>query len=203
MVANLPGPICAATGIDALTHAIEGYVSKNANPFTDALNLHAIRLVKKHLPGATAGNPEDLYQTLIAASIAGAGFHIAGLGLVHAIANTVGGHFPIHHGVANSIVLPHVMRFNLIANFSKFADIAQALGVNTDELTEREAALQSVVEVENLMNDVGVPTRLRDAGVKEEAIPTIAEEALHAIDRPTNPRRNNVKEIEQLIRAAF
>ncbi|MBS4207532.1 iron-containing alcohol dehydrogenase [Bacillus sp. FJAT-50079] len=203
MVANLPGPICAATGIDALTHAIEGYVSKNANPFTDGLNLQAIRLIQKHLRGATAGNPDDLYQSLIAASIAGAGFHIAGLGLVHAIANTVGGHFPVHHGVANSIILPHVMKFNLIANFSKFADIAQALGVNTNDLTEREAALQAVVEVENLMSDVGVPTRLRDVGVKEEAIPTIAEEALHAIDRPTNPRKNTVKEIEEITRSAF
>ncbi|MGG0451790.1 iron-containing alcohol dehydrogenase [Priestia megaterium] len=203
MVAKLPGPICAATGIDALTHAIEGYVATGATPFSDGLNLQAIRLLKKHLRGATAGNEEDLYQSLIAASIAGAGFHNAGLGLVHAIANTVGGHFHVHHGVVNSILLPHVMKFNLIANFAKFADVADALGVNVDVLSEREAALQSVIEVENLMKDVEVPTRLRDIGVKEEAIPAIAEEALDAIDRPTNPRRNNVKDIEKLIREAF
>ncbi|XID92535.1 iron-containing alcohol dehydrogenase [Paenibacillaceae bacterium WGS1546] len=203
MVAGLPAPVCAATGIDALTHAIEGYVSRGANAFTDGLNLHAIKLIAEHLRPAVAGHRQSLYQMLVASCLAGVGFHNAGLGLVHAMANTMGGHFNIHHGVANAILLPHVMEFNLIAQVNKFADIAEAMGENVDGITRREAAAKAIAAVKQLMVDVGVPLRLRDAGITEDAIERMALESLNAIDRPGNPRNNNQKDIESLYRAAF
>lgn len=203
MVAGLPAPVCAATGIDALTHAIEGYIAKGATPFTDGLNLQAIKMIGEHLRPAVAGNRQSLYQMLIASCIAGIGFHNAGLGLVHAMANTMGGHFNVHHGVANSILLPHVMAFNLIAHVHKFSDIAVALGENIEGITRREAAGKAIAAVKQLMVDVRVPLRLRDAGITEESIPVMAEESLTALDRPGNPRSNNVKDIEELYRSAF
>jgi alcohol dehydrogenase len=170
MVSGLPGPVCAATGMDALTHALEGYVAVGATPMTDAINIKAIKLVGDYLRPAVAGDKEALYQMLIASCLAGIAFHNSGLGLVHALANTAGGYFPVHHGVTNSIILPHVMEFNLIANQRKFADIASALGENIEGLSEREAALSSVVAVNQLAEDVGLPTTLSEIGVNEEAI---------------------------------
>jgi alcohol dehydrogenase len=202
MVGGLPGPVCAATGMDALTHAIEGYLSLNANPMTDALHIRAISMVGKYLRPAVAGNQDALYQMAIASCIAGIAFHNSGLGLVHALANTAGGHFPIHHGVANSIILPHVMEFNLISNPSKYVDIAAALGENTAGLSEREAA-GLVTAVRQLMKDVGLPTCLSQIGVKQDAVQQMANESLGAIDRPPNPRRNSVKDLEALYMAAL
>jgi alcohol dehydrogenase class IV len=203
MVAGLPAPVCAATGIDALTHAIEGYISKGANPFTDGLNLHAIKLIAEHLRPAVAGNRDSLYQMLVASCLAGVGFHNAGLGLVHALANTMGGQFNVHHGVANAILLPHVMEFNLIAQVNKFCDIAEALGENVLGSTRRESAAKAITAVKQLMEDVRVPLRLRDVGITEEAIEQMAKESLDAIDRPGNPRSNNQRDIEALYRSAF
>lgn len=202
-VAGLPGPVCAATGLDALTHALEGYISQFANPVTDALNLHAIRRVGQFLRPAVAGDRQALFEMLVTSCIAGVGFHNSGLGIVHALANTMGGHFAIHHGVANAILLPHVMEFNLISNPQKFADIAAALGENIDGLSIREAAGRAVTAVRQLMVDVDIPTTLRQAGISEEKIPQMAQESLDQIDRPANPRRNNAKDLEKLYRAAF
>lgn len=203
MVSGLPGPVCAATGMDALTHAIEGYVSLNANPMTDGLHIKAISMVGQYLRPAVAGNKDALYQMLMASCIAGIAFHNSGLGLVHALANTAGGHFPIHHGVANSVILPHVMEFNLISNPRKYADIAAALGENIEGLSEREAAERSIVAVRQLMKDVGLPGTLSELGVTADAIAQMATEALDGIDRPPNPRRNSVKDLEALYKAAF
>lgn len=203
MVAGLPAPVCAATGVDALTHAIEGYIAKGANPFTDGLNLHAIKMIAEHLRPAVAGNRDSLYQMLVASSLAGVGFHNAGLGLVHAMANTMGGHFNVHHGVANSILLPHVMEFNLISQVNKFADIAEALGENVIGITRREAAGKAITAVIQLMVDVRVPLKLREIGITEDTIEQMAQDSLEALDRPGNPRSNNQKDIESLYRSAF
>jgi len=203
MVAGLPAPVCAATGVDALTHAIEGYIAKGANPFSDALNLYAIKIISEHLRPAVAGNRASLYQMLVASSIAGVGFHNAGLGLVHAMANTMGGHFNIHHGVANSILLPHVMEFNLISQVNKFAEIAEALGENVTGITRREAAGKAIEAVKLLMADVRIPLKLREVGITEDVIEQMAQESLSALDRPGNPRSNTQKDIEALYRNAF
>jgi alcohol dehydrogenase len=203
MVSGLPGSVCAATGMDALTHAIEGYISKNANPMTDALHIRAIQMVGKYLRPAVAGDKEALYQMSIASCIAGMAFHNSGLGLVHALANTAGGYFPIHHGVTNAIILPIVMEFNLISNPRKFADIAVALGENIEGLSEREAAGLAVKVVRQLGKDVDLPTKLSEIGIQPDIIPQMAQDALSAIDRPPNPRRNTVKDLEALYRSAL
>jgi alcohol dehydrogenase class IV len=203
MVESLPGSICAATGLDALTHAIEGYVALFQNPFSDALNLSAIELIGLHLRPATAGNGEALHQMQIAACLAGAGFHNAGLGIGHALANTIGGHFNVHHGAANGILLPHVMQFNLIANLPRFSRIASALGEKTKELTLSETGAMAVRAVQRLIADVGMPSRLRDLGVKEELLDQISKESLVQLDRPANPRKNSQAELRAVLQAAY
>jgi len=202
-VANLPGPVAAATGMDALAHAVEGYTTKGSTAMSDALCLAAIRLVGRHLRPAVAGDPDALYQMLLASCLAGAGFHNVGLGLAHALSSTVGGHYRVHHGVITGLFLPHVMRFNLIANPRKFADVAQALGEPRGGLSERAYAGRAPEAVAGLMVDIGVPLTLRDVDVPEDAIPAIAEEALDHIDRPGNPRRNNRDDLEALCRSAL
>ena len=203
MVAGLPSSITAATALDALTHSIEGYVALGANPFSDALNLRAIQMVGQYLRPAVAGRGEPLHQMQIAACLAGNGFHNAGLGLVHALASTVGGHYPVHHGVTNGIILPHVMAFNLIAAPERFAEVAQAMGERIDGLNIMDAADRAVAAVHRLIKDVGMPSRLRDLGVKEESLPDIAKGSLDQLDRPPNPRKNTEKDLLGILKLAF
>jgi alcohol dehydrogenase class IV len=203
MVRNLPASICAATALDALTHAIEGYVALGANPFSDALNVKAIEMIGRYLRPAVAGREEALHQMQIAACLAGNGFHNAGLGLVHALASTVGGHYPVHHGVTNGIILPHVMAFNLIAAPERFGDIARALGEKVDGLNVSDAAERAVAAVHRLIRDVGMPARLRELGVKEESLPAIAAGSLSQLDRPPNPRKNTEKDLLRILQQAF
>jgi alcohol dehydrogenase class IV len=203
MVATLPPALVAGTGGDALAHAVEAYVAKGANPFTDALNLAAIKLIGRFLRPATAGNPDARFQMLIASCLAGAGFHNAGLGLVHALANTAGAHFGIHHGTANTILLPPVMAFNMIAAPERFAEIADALGERVDGLSTIAAARRAVAAIEEMFTEVGAPRRLRDVGVTEDAIPVMARDALAQADRPGNPRTNQLEDLEALYRQAF
>ncbi|BCB75305.1 L-threonine dehydrogenase [Phytohabitans flavus] len=203
MVASLPGHIAAGTGMDALTHAIEGYVAKGANPLTDALNLAAISAIGRHLRPAVAGDSTALYEMLIASCMAGAGFHDAGLGLVHALANTLGGHFGVHHGTANALFLPYVMEFNVPANPPKFAAIAVALGEPTAGLSTIAAAKRAPALVHELAADIGVARTLTELNIPADAIPQLAEDALTQIDRPGNPRSNSKADLEALYRAAL
>ena len=201
-VAGLPPRVAAATGMDALAHAIEGYTTLAATPLSDALCLAAVRMVGRYLRPAVAGDADARYQMLQASCLAGAGFHNVGLGLAHALSSITGGHFPVHHGVITGLYLPYVMRFNLIANLGKFADIAQALGEVRGERSDREFAAEAPEAVVRLMTDIGVPTRLRDVDVPESAFAQIAEEALDHIDRPGNPRQNTRNDLEELCRLA-
>jgi alcohol dehydrogenase class IV len=203
MVESLPGGICAATGLDALTHAIEAYVCTGQNPFSDALNLYAIELIGEHLRPAAAGNRDSLHQMQIAACLAGSGFHNAGLGIAHALANTIGGHFSVHHGVTNGILLPHVMKFNLIACPGRFARIAEALGERIDGLTKMQAAERAVQAVKDLIADIDMPARLRDLKVTEDLFDQMAREALDQLDRPANPRKNTENNLRAILAAAF
>jgi alcohol dehydrogenase class IV len=203
MVGSLPASICAATGLDALTHAIEAYVCTGQNGFSDALNLHAIELVGLHLRPATAGNLDALHQMQIAASLAGSGFHNAGLGIGHAIANTIGGHFNVHHGAVNGILLPHVMQFNLIANLPRFTRIAAVLGERAEGLALRQSASLAVTAVKTLIADVGMPARLRDLSVTEASLDQIAKESLSQLDRPANPRKNTERDLRLILQAAY
>jgi alcohol dehydrogenase class IV len=199
MVESLPGSICAATGLDALTHAVEAYVCTGQNPFSDAFNLYAIELIGTHLRPAVAGNGNSLHQMQIAACLAGVGFHNAGLGIAHALANTIGGHFSVHHGVTNGILLPHVMRFNLIACPERFARIAETLGERTEKLTAMEAAERAAHGVRSLIADVGMPARLRDLKVTDDLLDQMAREALDQLDRPANPRRNSEANLKSIL----
>lgn len=203
MVEKLPAPLCAATGMDALTHALESYISRGANPITDSMAIHVIGMIGRYLRPAVAGDREARFQMLVASCMAGIVDVAAGLGLVHALANTMGGYFPVHHGVANAILLPHVMKFNLIANPRKFTDIAAALGEKVDGLSEREAAELAVKAVRKLSLDVGIPNNLREVGITDDMIPQMAKDSLSAIDRPPNPRVNSLADLEALYRVAF
>lgn len=201
-VAGLPPGVAAATGMDALAHAVEGYTTSGATPISDALCLGAVRLVGTNLRPAVAGDRDARYQMLYASCLAGAGFHNVGLGLAHALSSVVGGHFPVHHGVATGLFLPHVMRFNLKARERRFADIAVALGVTANDRPTAEVASRAPEIVAEIMNDIGVPTRLRDVDVPDESFAQIAEEALDQIDRPGNPRSNGREDLEQICRQA-
>lgn len=203
VVAGLPGRIAATTGMDALTHAIEAYVAKGANPVTDAINIGAIELIGKNLVDASKGDEDALYQMLVASSMAGIGFHDAGLGAVHALANTLGAHFNIHHGTANALFLPYVMDFNVSAAPARFARIAAALGVNTIGLSDEEAALAAAAAVHQLAADTGVPTKLAEVGVSEDAIEKLAQDALVQADLPGNPREASLADLIDLYRKAL
>jgi alcohol dehydrogenase class IV len=139
---------------------------------------------------------------LQASCLAGAGFHNVGLGLAHALSSIVGGHFPVHHGVATGLFLPHVMRFNLIANLAKFAHVAEALGEVRGERSQRAYAALAPEAVAQLMADVGVPATLREVNVPASAFAQVAEEALDHLDRPGNPRANTREDLEELCRQA-
>ncbi|MCC6314764.1 MAG: iron-containing alcohol dehydrogenase [Thermomicrobiales bacterium] len=201
LLMQLPAPVTAATGMDSLTQAIEGYVSRNASPITDALNLEALRMIAANLRLAVARNDLAALAALqIATTMQGIGFHNAGLGLVHAMSNTVGGIFGAPHGVTNAIILPHVMEFNLAADPVKFARVAEAMGEPVAGLSVREAAERSVAAVRVLSSDIRIPPTLADVGVTAEAIPEMTEKAMRNIDAPTNPRNYSEADIAELYR---
>ncbi len=203
VVAGLPGRIAATTGMDALTHAIEAYVAKGANPVTDAINLGAIEIIGQNLVPASQGDPDALYQMLVASSMAGIGFHDAGLGAVHALANTLGGHFGIHHGTANALFLPYVMDFNLSAAPERFARIAQALGEDVAGLSAEDAARRASERVHRLAEETGVPRTLTELDIPEDAIPALATDALGQADLPGNPREASLQDLTDLYRRAL
>ena len=202
-VAALPGTICVATGMDALTHAIEGFVANGASPMSDALCLHATRLIAESFRPAAAGRPDALYRMLVASCVAGCGFHNAGLGLVHALANTAQNHFPLHHGTTCGVLLPHVMDYNVIAAPGKFAQLAQALGADIDGLPDYEAARHSVSAVTQLMQDIGAANTLSSLGVSADKFGELAEEATGNFDWAPNPRRATIGDAKILYAAAL
>lgn len=204
LLAKLPPHITAATGMDSLTQALEGYVSRGANPISDALNLEALRLIAEHLRLAVARNDvHALGKMQIATTMQGIGFPNAGLGLVHAMSNTAGGMFGTAHGVTNAIILPHVMEFNVSADPVRFARVAEAMGEPITGLSARAAADRATEAVRVLSADVGIPAGLADIGVDPEAIPEMADLAVNAIDAPTNPRHFTRDDIVVLYRRSF
>jgi alcohol dehydrogenase class IV len=176
----MPPQLTAATGMDALTHAIEAYTSINKNPVADGLALQAIRLIARHLPRAVA-EPNDKVargQMLIAANIAGMAFNSTGVGLVHAMAHVVGARHGVHHGTANAICLPHVIRFNADELGACYRDVAEALGVDARDLGDEMAGEAAAQAVAQLSARVQLPPRLRDVGVPEPDLEACAEGAL-------------------------
>ena len=205
LMMKMPASLTAATGMDALTHAVEAYVSTDANPVTDACALQAIRLIAKYLRVAVARG-DDLEardRMAYAQYLAGMAFNNAGLGHVHAMSHQLGGMYNLPHGVCNALLLPHVCEANLMAAQERYADIAEALGENTYGLTVREAAQMAVVAIRALSVDVGIPSTLSELGVQDKDIETMVEHAQKDVCAATNPRRLNDQEVAAIFRAAM
>ena len=204
MVAK-PAGLTAATGMDALTHAVECYITLAANPITDALSLKAIKLVSDNLRRAVAyGEDIEAREAMAYASVmAGMAFNNAGLGYVHAMAHQLGGLLDMAHGVANAVLLPYVERWNLMVNPKKFADIAVAMGENICGLSEMAAAEKAIEAIERLSSDVGIPKGLASLGVKESDLEPMAKTALEDGNAGCNPRKGNKDDIVALFRAAM
>ena len=197
MAVALPLPIAGATGMDALTHAVESYTSLGSNTISEGLALHAIRLISENLRQAAASshNHEATERMLIASAVAGMAFSQSRLGNVHAMSHPVSGHYGTAHGVANAILLTRIMDFNRLACPDRFADIAVAMGEDVEGLDEMEAAACAVEAVETLGRDVGIPETLTDAGVKAAGIPVMAEDAMKSPNIDINPRKTTIKDV--------
>ena len=205
LMVKKPAGLTAATGMDALTHAIEAYVSKDANPVTDASAIQAIKLISQNLRQAVAlgENLEARENMAYASLLAGMAFNNANLGYVHAMAHQLGGLYDMPHGVANAMLLPHVERYNMISNPKKFADIAEFMGENISGLSVIEAAEKAIDAMFRLSKDVGIPASLKEMGVKEEDFEYMAKMALKDGNAFSNPRKGNEKDIVEIFKAAF
>ncbi|WP_457566190.1 iron-containing alcohol dehydrogenase, partial [Caldithrix abyssi] len=205
LMVSMPVSLTAATGMDALTHAVEAYVSTIATPVTDSAALKAIELIGKYLRPAVANgdNMEARDKMAYAEFLAGMAFNNASLGYVHAMAHQLGGFYDLPHGVCNAILLPHVQRFNMIACPERFVDIAKALGENVEGLSTIEAADVALEAIQRLSSDIGIPSGLKELGVKEEDLPTLADNAMKDACGLTNPRRATKEEIIQIFKNAM
>lgn len=205
LMVGKPPALTAATGMDALTHAVESYVSLGANPVTDAHAIQAIKLISDNLRQAVAygGNLEARENMAHASLLAGMAFNNAGLGYVHAMAHQLGGLYDIPHGVANAVLLPHVENFNMISNPEKFADIARFMGENTDGLSVRAAADKAVQAIRTLSEDVNIPSSMRELGVKEEDIDLMAELAMKDGNAFSNPIQGTKEDIVSIFKNAY
>ena len=206
MTLTCPRSVTAASGVDALVHAIEAYLSVNASPITDAIALGAIKLIVKALPKAYA-NPSNVHarEDMATASLmAGMAFGNAGVGAVHALAYPLGGRFNIAHGVSNALLLPYVMAWNKLACVERMRDIAEAMGLRVAHLSDKDAADLAVNAMADLCAAVEIPSGLRSFNVPEDAIPEMAEEA-SKIERlmRNNPRKLTAADIEKIYRAAY
>ena len=198
MMASMPKGLTAATGMDALTHAIEGYITKAAWEMSDMFHLKAIEIISKNLRGAVANTPEGREGMALGQYIAGMGFSNVGLGIVHSMAHPLGAVYDTPHGVANAIILPTVMAYNAPATGEKYRDIAKAMGVKgVDDMTLDQARAAAVDAVKQLSQDVGIPADLK-AIVKSEDVDFLAQSAYDDACRPGNPRDTSVEEIKQL-----
>ena len=198
MMATMPKGLTAATGMDALTHAIEGYITKGAWEMSDMFHIKAIEIIAKSLRGAVANTDEGRLGMALGQYIAGMGFSNVGLGIVHSMAHPLGALYDTPHGVANAIILPTVMEYNAPATGEKYRDIAAAMGVTgTEKMTIDEARAAAIAAVKQLSLDVGIPADLKDI-VKPEDIDFLSESAYADARRPGNPRDTSVAEINEL-----
>jgi len=206
LTVSMPPHVTAMTGIDAFTHAIEAYVSNQAHAVSDLYALQALELISVNLGKAYAhgGNLEARSNMLLGSLLAGKALATAGVGLVHAMAYPLGGLYGVPHGLANAVLLPYVLHYNIIGAPEKYAVVADLMGCDTDGLSDRDAAQQVVDAVFNLNMDVGIPASLADLGVEEKMIPKMAEIAL-TVTRPVenNPRRPTRDEVIEVYKAAM
>lgn len=197
---SLPKSLTAATGMDALTHAIEGYITQGAWELSDMFEIEAIRMISRYLPVAVEDpqNPEGRNGMAVAQYVAGMAFSNVGLGLVHGMAHPLGALFDIPHGVANAVLLPTVMEFNMPYCIAKYRKIAEAMGVDTSSMNDNEAAQAACDAVKQLSQKVGIPATLTALGIKAENIPALTEQAINDVCTPGNPRQVTAEEVEKI-----
>ena len=205
MMASMPKALAAATGMDALTHAIEGYITRGAWAMSDMFHIKSIEIIAANLRAAVNEKcPAAMEAMSYGQYIAGMGYSNVGLGLVHGMSHPMGAVFDTPHGVANALLLPYVMEFNASAVGEKYRDIAKAMGVKgTCEMTEEQYKKAAVDAVKKLSEDVGIPKRLRDVGVTEDKLVQISKDAAADVCTPGNPRSVTEAEILELYKSAF
>lgn len=200
MMSTMPKSLTAATGMDALTHAIEGYITKGAWELSDMFHLKAIEIIARSLRGAVENTADGREGMALGQYVAGMGFSNVGLGIVHSMAHPLGALYDTPHGIANAIILPTVMEYNAPVTGEKYRDIAKAMGVKgTENMSQEEYRKAAVDAVKQLAKDVGIPDNLRDI-VKPEDVQFLSESAFADACRPGNPRDTSVEEIAELYR---
>ncbi|WP_461215466.1 lactaldehyde reductase [Lacticaseibacillus sp. GG6-2] len=196
MMMGMPKALCAATGMDAMTHAIEGFITKGAWEMTDMLHIKAIEIIGKNLRDSVAGEQKGREEMALAQYIAGMGFSNVGLGLVHGMAHPLSAWYNIPHGVACASLLPTVMKYNKAFTGEKYREIAKVLGVEgVDTMSIEDARDAACDAIDQLSKDVGIPATISELGVKAEDLPNIAVDALNDVCTPGNPRDTSVEEI--------
>jgi alcohol dehydrogenase class IV len=205
LTVSLPPLLTAATGLDALTHAIEAFVSARANPLGDSLAIGAVEIISNYLRQATfeGTDLEARSQMLIASCMAGIASSSSLLGIVNALSFAIEGHFPAHHGTINAVLLPHVMRYNSVVAPERFSRIARMLGVNIGGRSRQEVIDDGISSVETLVRDLGLPTQLRQADIPFEAIDKLAELALTNNGVVANPVPPTIEDLQELLRTAW
>lgn len=204
MMASMPKGLTAATGMDALTHAIEGYITKGAWALTDALHLKAIEIISQSLRGAVEGTDEGRDGMALGQYMAGMGFSNVGLGIVHSMAHPLGAFYDTPHGVANAVILPYVMEYNAEATGEKYKDIAKAMGVcGTETMSQEEYRKAAINAVRKLSEDVSIPKTLRELGVKEEDFAFLSESALADACTGGNPKDTSAADILELYKKIY
>lgn len=203
MMSSMPKGLTASTGMDALTHAIEGYTTLGAWELTDMMHLKAIEIISRSLRKAVANDPEGREDMALGQYVAGMGFSNVGLGVVHGMAHPLGAFYDTPHGIANAVLLPYVMEYNAEYTGEKFRDIAEAMGVDTTGMSQEEYRKAAVEAVKQLSKDVGIPEKLHEIGVKEEDLPALSESAFADVCTGGNPRPCTVESILEIYRTAF
>ena len=205
LMVGMPKSLTAATGMDALTHAVEAYVSTAATPITDACALKALELISGNLRQAVANGQDMPAREAMAYAqfLAGMAFNNASLGYVHAMAHQLGGFYDLPHGVCNAVLLPHVQRFNARVSAARLRDVAAALGVEVRQMGPEQGAAAAIAAIEQLSRDIDIPPGLAVLGVKVEDVPILASNALKDACGLTNPRPASQAEIEAVFKAAF
>ena len=204
LMASMPKSIAASTGMDALTHAIEGYITKAHNTMSDMFHMQAIKLIFEYLPAAVNEKaPEAIDKMGLAQYIAGMGFSNVGLGIVHSMAHQLGAVYDTPHGLANAILLPTVMRFNGEVSYERFREILIALGVDAKDMSKDEVIDKFVEMIEDLSRKVGITQTVKDTGCKEEDFEMLAQKAMNDACKPGNPREVTKEDFIELFRKAM
>lgn len=204
LMASMPASLASATGMDALTHAMEGYITKAAWDMTDMFHLKAMSIIYQNLPKAVLEHDMDAINNMgVAQYIAGMGFSNVGLGIVHSMAHQLGAVYDTPHGLANAVLLPYVMRYNGEVCPDRFVDMGRAFGLDMNGVTGMDAVMKVVNAIQELNQKLGIPAHLKEVGVKEEDIPMLSEKAMNDVCTGGNPRETSVTDIEKIYREAF